>query len=389
MDFFRHLYRDPQIQRSLDLVFSIIGIYTCYLYYGVLQNKLYVEQKDGSKFGSTSFVLLVQCAINAFVAFIYDIISSALPKAKTEPTNLHDDQDIKETKSTTTTSTNSTTKPLSFFNRLLSTNVALTGLVYIGAMYSSNESLKYVSYAYQALAKSCKPIPVLISSVLISGKRYSLIKYVCVSMMVLGVTLFQFLDDGKSKGGAHGSKGDGNEEQSIWGIIFLIISLALDGINGPLQENVKKVMTEPEQGISNNLWAMLIMFIVALFMDQILPSITYLNSHSELWTSLLLFGLCSGLGQLFIFHTIRAFDALTLSIVTTTRKFATIVVNAIVLPTHNRLNLSQWGCVALVFTAVSIDSFLGFFTKKGKVPATVNNSGSSTSAKGRGTNTKH
>lgn len=307
MDSFRQLYRDPQIQRSLDLVFSIVGIYTCYLYYGILQNTLYVEQKDGTKFGSTSFVLLVQCAINAAVAFVYDIIFSALPKAKDD--HLHDDKDIIKSssssgssssgssssgtvsgnKSVTVSSSSSTiVKSTSFFKRLLAMNVALTGFVYIGAMYSSNESLKYVSYAYQALAKSCKPIPVLLSSVLISGKRYPMVKYICVSAMVLGVTLFQFLDDGKgSKSGPHGSsKGNGGgssgNENSFWGVLFLIISLIFDGINGPLQENVKKFLSETDQVIANNLWAMFVMFFAALFMDQILPSVSRQRRRLEM-----------------------------------------------------------------------------------------------------------
>jgi hypothetical protein len=56
---------------------------------------------------------------------------------------------------------------------------------------------------------------------------------------------------------------------------------------------------------------------------------------------------------------IRAFDALTLSIVTTSRKFMTIVVNAIVFPAHNKMNLRQWGCVAVVFAAIAVDSIGG------------------------------
>ncbi len=89
------------------------------------------------------------------------------------------------------------------------------------------------------------------------------------------------------------------------------------------------------------------------------PQIVYLQEHPALWWHLVLFGLCSGFGQLFIFHMIRSFDALTLSIVTTSRKFMTIVVNAIVFPAHNKMNFNQWGCVGVVFAAIALDSFGG------------------------------
>ena len=48
---------------------------------------------------------------------------------------------------------------------------ALPGATYIGAMLSSNAALMHVSYPTQALAKSCKMIPVMIISVLFYGKR--------------------------------------------------------------------------------------------------------------------------------------------------------------------------------------------------------------------------
>ncbi len=62
------------------------------------------------------------------------------------------------------------------------------------------------------------------------------------------------------------------------------------------------------------------------------------------------------MGQIFIFYTLRNFDSLTLSTVTTTRKFFTILVNVIVLPAANKLNNTQWFWVFVVFVAVGVDS---------------------------------
>ncbi len=252
------------MSRRLDLVFSVAGIYICYLYYGILQNRMYVKQEDGTKFGATAFVLLVQCAFNALVAYGSDVVSSLLPRSKDSSS----DDNAKLSKP-------AAQRSAPFLTRLMDHKVALTGLVYVGAMFSSNEALKYVSYAYQALAKSCKPIPVMIASILIANKKYSTLKYMCVLAMVAGVTAFQFLQDeetgGKSKHGGHaGGSGAGD---SWMGLVYLGISLALDGANGPMQEGVKKIMTEPEQGMANNIWAMAFMVVTALFLGQLGSSV--------------------------------------------------------------------------------------------------------------------
>jgi hypothetical protein len=291
--------RNPAALRRLDLAFTVAGIFVCYLYYGVLQNELYVEQADGSKFGATAFVLLVQCLLNALVALGSDLVSRLFGSGKAkdddeEGTGEGEGGSAEVTKPATRSSTSasaaasasstSASVPASavlvapsssFWSRLQNPTVALTAFVYVFAMFSSNESLKYVSYAYQALAKSCKPIPVMIASMLIGGKRYPALKYVCVVVMVLGITVFQFVGDAKKAKGGHGggSGGGGAAEGSSWGIIFLLISLALDGANGPLQESVKKVMNEFEQGMANNLWAVVYMVVVAAWLGQIGPAV--------------------------------------------------------------------------------------------------------------------
>ncbi|KAK6040829.1 UAA transporter family protein, partial [Cooperia oncophora] len=56
---------------------------------------------------------------------------------------------------------------------------------YLGAMICSNQALQYLPYPTQVLAKSCKPIPVLIFGVLFAGKKYSWRKYVFIIMIVL------------------------------------------------------------------------------------------------------------------------------------------------------------------------------------------------------------
>ena len=141
------------------------------------------------------------------------------------------------------------------------------------AMYMSNESLQYVTYPTQALAKSCKMIPVLLGSVLFLRKSYSLMKYACVILMTVGITIFQM--SGKKKLAAEGFGGEG------FGLILLAISLALDGISGPLQELLKKRrLTNNQQIIVNNVWATALMAVVAAALGQLTYGVRLVSSSN-------------------------------------------------------------------------------------------------------------
>ena len=66
---------------------------------------------------------------------------------------------------------------------------ALCSLTYLGAMIASNEALRHISYPTQVLGKSIKPVPVMLLGVLIARKRYRLIKYFGVLMIVFGTEI--------------------------------------------------------------------------------------------------------------------------------------------------------------------------------------------------------
>jgi solute carrier family 35 (UDP-galactose transporter), member B1 len=53
-------------------------------------------------------------------------------------------------------------------------------------MLASNEALRHVSYPTQVLGKSIKPVPIMLLGVAIAGKRYHLMKYLGVLMIVIG-----------------------------------------------------------------------------------------------------------------------------------------------------------------------------------------------------------
>ena len=72
-------------------------------------------------------------------------------------------------------------------------------------MVSSNKALMWVNYPTQVIGKSCKPIPIMVLGVLFGKKRYSLAKYFFIVLIVAGVVLFMYKDDGK------GGKAEGEQ----------------------------------------------------------------------------------------------------------------------------------------------------------------------------------
>ncbi len=113
---------------------------------------------------------------------------------------------------------------------------AVLGLTSMGSTFTSVRSLRFVIYPIQVLAKSCKPVPVMLMGTLM-GKRYDLRKYINVVMIVIGVALFM--------GGGDNSKGKDDDEKStssqMIGIILLFISLCFDGGTGAYEDKLMSV----------------------------------------------------------------------------------------------------------------------------------------------------
>ena len=74
----------------------------------------------------------------------------------------------------------STIPPAQFF---------VLGLTSMGSTFCSVRALRYVIYPIQVLAKSCKPVPVMLMGALM-GKKYPAKKYLKVALIVGGVGLF-------------------------------------------------------------------------------------------------------------------------------------------------------------------------------------------------------
>lgn len=216
-------------------------------------------------------------------------------------------------------------------------------------MVSSNMALRWVAYPTQVVAKAAKPIPVMILGVLIGRKSYSVQKYFFTFIIVLGVVLFMYKE----------GKANPNSENAGLGEILLFLSLSMDGLTGAIQERMRASSrpTAQHMMLAMNGWSSLMLGGAIIVTGEGKEFLAFAVKHPELFTHLILLGVAGAFGQLFIFMMVAAYGPLPCSIVTTTRKFFTVLFS--VLFFGNLLSGRQWLGTLLVFTGLFADMLFG------------------------------
>jgi len=308
--------------RTKFVVYAL-GIFFCYFYFGILQEKItrgrYGDHvnEDGTHGERFTFVLTlvgVQCLCNWIFA---KGMLLAQPQKEDKTTKLY---------------------------------YVSSSLTYLLAMVTSNMALRWVPYPTQVVGKSAKPIPVMILGVLIGNKKYDLKKYICIVLIVIGVALFMYKD---------GKVSAVNEETIGLGELLLFLSLSMDGLTGAVQDRMRAASAPSgkQMMLGMNGWSTIMVAIPLLATGEAMEFISFAGKYPHLWINLGLLALTGALGQLFIFLMVAGFGPLSCSVVTTTRKFFTVLCSVILF--GNVLAVRQWFGAVLVFAGLFADMFLG------------------------------
>jgi solute carrier family 35 (UDP-galactose transporter), member B1 len=196
---------------------------------------------------------------------------------------------------------------------------AVLGLTSMGSTFCSVRSLRYVIYPIQVLAKSCKPVPVMLMGA-IMGKTYPLRKYINVAMIVAGVALFM---GGGSKT-KNSSDDMGDSASQLIGLLLLFISLCFDGGTGAYEDKLMAVHHVGPFDLMYNiqLGKTILAGVGLVVLNQVHE---FVRMCEDMGFLLIALGLSGALGQVFIFVTIAKFGALTCSIIGLARKVTTLV----------------------------------------------------------------
>lgn len=197
---------------------------------------------------------------------------------------------------------------------------AVLGMTSMGSTFCSVRSLRYVIYPIQVLAKSCKPVPVMLMGALM-GKKYPLKKYINVVMIVGGVGLFMGGGGNKKKSSMDD---DASGASQLFGIILLFISLCFDGGTGAYEDKLMSVHSVGPFDLMYNiqLGKTILAGVGLIIFNQVH---VFLDMVQEMGFLLVALGLSGAIGQVFIFITIAKFGALTCSIIGLARKVTTLV----------------------------------------------------------------
>jgi len=194
-----------------------------------------------------------------------------------------------------------------------------------------------LSFPLATMAKSGKMAPVMLGQLILGGTSYSIRDYLQVSAIICGTAM---LGLSKAKGGA-------KSHSTSLGVVFIMASLAMDGITGGLQKRLKRDAQKNQHDLKGydfmfytNLYMFLVALGVANLNGDLVNGISYCMQDPHICKLIAKFCVCSAVGQSFIFLTIAQFDPLVCSTVTTTRKIASVFLSIFTKGHH--MNNQAW-----------------------------------------------
>lgn len=217
------------------------------------------------------------------------------------------------------------------------------------------ESLKYVSFTSQLLAKSSKSIFVMILGSIINKKRYKFIEYLSVTVIGFGVFLFCDVDDLDSA--------NSMIVTTLPGLICLVGYLISDSYTSNWQESLIKnhSMSSMSLMFITNLYSCIFTLTSLIHQDQLIESINFIREHDGIMEHIILLSLTSAVGSIFIFITIQKFGALIFSLIMTTRQVLSIVLSSIMY--QHSLTLQSIIGIILIFLTLFIQQCIKLRSK--------------------------
>lgn len=214
-------------------------------------------------------------------------------------------------------------------------------------------ALKHINYPTMVLGKSCKLLPLVLLNFVINRRRLEGYKYVTVGLITAGVAGFMYFEH-------HHHDKNVKATGSVFGLVLLLVNLLLDGATNSWQDEMflKYRIRSHHMMLYMNFFSMLYLsgFLILSnpFTGQLSNSIHFILNHPKALYDMLLFCLCGAMGQVFIFLTIESFGSMILVTLTVTRKLFTILLSLFWF--NHKLNPMQWASVGLVFVALAVES---------------------------------
>lgn len=397
------------IPRELRLVGYVLGVYSCFLYWGFLQEKIFsteyariidpdsapasenVAAADPGEVAHWNFPFL----LNFFMALACYLVAGAIEYGLALYRDIVNGTVGDDTISEGSDSIDNTISPYRFLP---------ASLTCVMASPLSYEALRYIRFPLMILTKSAKPIPVMLVGTLSFGRRYTVYKYISVMLLVLGIALFSgYAHTSSPKSGS--SVPPVSMVLQMYGIALVLVNLALDGYTNNMQDAIFDEYALQQQrsdksrnagGTSTNgaaapaprtlsglvmmkyinfwqaveLWAyLLVAYVVGAYIDggksELGAGVAMLLHYDGVAWDVATFCLCACGGQLCVFGLMKEFGSLVWICVSVTRKLFTVLVSVVMF--RHPVAVMQWLGIGAVFTGILLDTYTSYMDegKKG------------------------
>lgn len=123
------------------------------------------------------------------------------------------------------------------------------------------------------------------------------------------------------------------EVSSTWtGIMLLFLYLFFDSFTSQWQSRMfqrHRDLSMVELMFATSAFSTVLSFVTLVHTKELYPALSFVYRHSEIHLHFLLFSICSTIGQIFIFYTIKNFGAVVFTLIMTTRILLSIILSCV------------------------------------------------------------
>jgi UDP-galactose transporter B1 len=223
------------LSNELRLGLYILSLYTVFIYWGFLQEKLTTTQYDN---GVEKMKWTCAVALNCIMA----TVCASTAGSVLYYTTWNQQQQQKQQQ-----------QKYRLFWKAAATSALASPIGYA--------SLAYLSYPLMILVKAMKPVPVMIIGMLSYNRRYSWYKWLSVSLLVVGVSLFSVF---KSKStNAVANAAGGGVGSVLVGMFLVLLNLSLDGVTNNEQDHLfSRHNVSPLEMMKVSVFALVLSFVL-------------------------------------------------------------------------------------------------------------------------------
>ena len=220
------------------------------------------------------------------------------------------------------------------------------------------EALKYVSFTLQVMSKSCKVVPVMIMGLIMSNcnmKKYKANEWLVGCIFSIGMAVFFY-----------SSKDVKTVDNTISGCILLLIYITLDTFTPNKQKEIYQEfkITSAEMMCFVNLFACIFMGLHLLINGGFYDGLKNMIADPYLALELGTLALCSALGQVCIYQTLKYFDPVMLSFLMALKQI--ILVSITMIFSEDGSGLSWVAVTGICIVFIGVMANIGFKFKNQK-----------------------